>query len=57
MEDVKANMNLSALKGEAGNACTRIGGSPEFVPGLLAMMLVWEFGALLFEASQNSFLE
>ena len=55
MEDVKAKLKMSALRGRAGYACARVITSPQFAPALLVTVLLWEFGVLLFEASRKPF--
>ena len=55
MEDVKAKLKMSALRGRAGYACARVITSPQFAPALLVTVLLWEFGVLFFEASRKPF--
>ncbi|HEV8412399.1 MAG TPA: glycosyltransferase family 39 protein [Bryobacteraceae bacterium] len=53
MEAVKASPKLSALADRTRKVCTRLIQSPQFAPVLLAAILVWEFGDLLFGASKK----
>ncbi len=55
MEAVKASPERSALADRARDACARLIQSPQFAPVLLAAILVWEFGDLLFEAGKRLF--
>jgi hypothetical protein len=55
MEDVKADLKVSTLQDEAGDTWARVAESPQFAPILLATIVVWEFGVLLFEASKSLF--
>jgi hypothetical protein len=55
MEAVKASPKRSALADSIRGVCARLIQSPQFVPVLLAAILVWEFGDLLFEASKKLF--
>lgn len=55
MEAVKASPKRSAPADSIREVCARLIQSPQFVPALLAAILVWEFGDLLFEASKKLF--
>ena len=55
MEAVKAKMKLSARADSVRYACAQVMTSPRFASALLVTVLIWESGALFFEASRKHF--